>query len=359
MKISQAIADFIAYQKARRGEDSGTAKGYEFTLRQFLRHTGDKQMASLTERHVEDWFYGPEGIMNPHPVYMGRGSVTMQPAVAPSTHNLYRTRMTVWMKWCLQRRYLTRDIMLNVQPMLVPKKKRTRHPADVLLRMLDTTNCPRDRALLATALNTALRASEITRLRVGDVDLDAGYLDVKVKKTGDFDETPITSDLDRELRQWLTRYATDLGRPLAKGDLLFPHNGGNSITHYETGPDGERYPVRSPRFWRTETRIPAPEKIVKKALEALGLESHREGLHTIRRSVARAYFDVASQEMGDVAALRETSSLLHHSSTATTEIYLGLDAEKNRRDRRMRGRPFLTAMISKENVVPLRAADHP
>jgi hypothetical protein len=43
--------------------------------------------------------------------------------------------------------------------------------------------------------------------------LDAGFIDVVIRKTGEVDEQPITSDLDLELRRWLVRYATDVGRP--------------------------------------------------------------------------------------------------------------------------------------------------
>jgi hypothetical protein len=63
-----------------------------------------------------------------------------------------------------------------------------------------------------------------------------------------------------------------------------------------------------------------------------------------------------SSELGYDAALRTVSALLHHSNMATTERYLGLSSEKKRRDQTLKGRPFLTAMVSNENVVPLRRA---
>jgi hypothetical protein len=71
--------------------------------------------------------------------------------------------------------------------------------------------------------------------------------------------------------------------------------------------------------------------------------------------VARAYYDSLCEERGDVAALRLTAALLHHKNTTTTEVYLGLDAEKAGRNRRLRGKPFLSAMVDREeNVIPLR-----
>jgi len=61
-----------------------------------------------------------------------------------------------------------------------------------------------------------------------------------------------------------------------------------------------------------------------------------------------------SSDVGYDAALRTVSAMLHHKSSATTEQYLGLSSERKRRDDRLRGRPFLSALVSTENVVPLR-----
>lgn len=349
MKISEAINDFVAYQYSRRGEDSSTAKGYRTTLNQFLRYTGDKQCASVTNRHVEDFFYGPGGLMAEHEAHAGHQVVKRQPPLSPGTHNLYRTRMVVWVKWCMQRGYIRRDPTINLHPMKNPKKKRLRYGPEVLLSLLEQAKSPRDRILLAVACNTGLRGSEIVRIKVGDVDLAEGFMDVVIRKTGDVDEQPITSDLDLELRRWMTRYAKDIGRPLHAEDYLIPSQRGGLITHYDDGK-----PVRHPYFWKTDQPVKRPEWVVKYSLEALGLPSDREGIHTIRRSVARAYFDVLTEEKGDVAALRLTAALLHHANTQTTEVYLGLDAEKAGRNRRMRGRPFLSAMVPQENVVPIR-----
>lgn len=57
--------------------------------------------------------------------------------------------------------------------------------------MLGVAGNPRDRAYLATTINTGLRANEISRLRVGDVDLERG-----VHKLGD------SSTLWEDSRTW-------------------------------------------------------------------------------------------------------------------------------------------------------------
>ena len=62
-------------------------------------------------------------------------------------------------------------------------------------QMLANTEDPRDHALLATAMNTGLRAGEVARLRVGDVDIGALSLRVWVSKSRVEDVMPMTSDL--------------------------------------------------------------------------------------------------------------------------------------------------------------------
>jgi site-specific recombinase XerD len=96
-------------------------------------------------------------------------------------------------------------------------------------------------------------------------------------------------------------------------------------------------------FWlNTERPIVKMAAIVQKALIAAGHTIEKgEGVHTLRRSVARIFFDKACAS-GHDAALRMTSSLLHHASTQVTEGYLGLQHERLTRDEVLRGKQFLT-----------------
>jgi len=47
--------------------------------------------------------------------------------------------------------------------------------------------------MIAAACNTGLRASDLVALRVGDVDLERGYLRVAILRTGGLDWLPITA----------------------------------------------------------------------------------------------------------------------------------------------------------------------
>lgn len=363
--LSAAVEEYLSLQQAKRGDSqSSTARADLNCLKMFLRISGDKQTYSLTPDHFEKFFYGKGGIRDDHVILSQRYTRKMAPPVADSTHNHYRARLKGFVQWCATKGYVRASLPADtfdsrfgvVRPLKVPKTQRHRPAPATLLALLDFANNPRDRAYLATAMNTGLRSSEIRELKVRDVDLRSGFLHVKILKTKDADEQPITQELDRELRKWYTRYAEDLGRPLGPNDHVFPRRRGGLISHYEYDEEGNAVAVRHPYIWEPTAAVTETHLVVQKALKAAGLPTYKQGTHTIRHAVASAYFEHVSQERGDVAALRETAALLHHSNMTTTEMYLGMTPEKNRRNQRMKGQPFLTAIAgTTDNVVQLRA----
>lgn len=350
MKISDAVAEYLAIASRKRAEV--TVEKYRSTLAVFVRMVGDRDIKRLTAAHVENFFYGAGGIRDEHIVYRG-GVKRTAPPVSPETHNSYRKILSTFFKWCRTRVLMREDVMAEIQSLVVPKKHRQRPEPEKLLRLIEITDNARDRILIALAVNTGLRASEMTRIRVGDVDLDQGHIAVTIKKTGVIDEQPVSLELDQELRTWLVSYAVALGRPLQHDDLLLPARRGGLISRYETTDEGERVPVRDGFRYDPAAPVGQPAKVVQKYLAALGMETWQEGVHTVRRAVARAYFDAASASGYD-GALRETAAMLHHASTKTTEHYLGIEAEILKRNERIKGRSFLGAMVARSNVVPLR-----
>lgn len=353
--VSDVIETYISVLE-RKGRSPETIRVDKAILGRFAKHVKDIQISSVKPDHLEDWFYGPRGLMTKHKVH-SHGK-THNEAISPATHNAYRARLKVFFDYCMKRNYVKCDLLEHVEPMKIPPRRRQRPEPVTLLELLDQAQNPRDRAYIAVALNTALRSNEIKRIQIRHVDLNREEIDVWISKTKERDFQPISSDLDVELRRWLTQYSLDLGRPLEPDDYLFPGRTGGLIKGYVTDEHGKRVCVRHPLNWLPKQEMGRAERIVKHAMEALGLDTRYEGTHTIRRAVARAYFDAAAAENGDVAALRDTAALLHHKSLQTTERYLGMDVEKNRRDRRIKGKPFLTAMVpSTDNVVPIRKSD--
>ncbi len=96
------------------------------------------------------------------------------------------------------------------------------------------------------------------------------------------------------------------------------------------------------------------ERIAKSALARIGADAKGEGAHTFRRAAARVMYDRLVSE-GHDSAIRVVQALLHHSTQATTELYLGPTTEKSRRNKMLRGQSFLTLPPETGgNVVPLR-----
>jgi integrase len=353
--LRSAINEYLDVRE-RMGKADNTLRTDRTLLPRFADHIGNPSFDDLTPEQVHDFFYGPGGLMDVH-VTRIKGQQLHEP-VGPGTHNHYRGRLKVFFAYCKANGLAPLDNYLClVEPLAEMKRKRMQPAPHILLSLLDQADCAMHRAYLATAVNTACRASELQALKVGDVDFARSQVFVTVIKTREEDDMPLTADLERELRVWFEEYAALLGRPLRDDDYLFPARSGNQIrTHYYDEKLGRRVYERTPLVYHPDRPVERTEKIVKAALEKLGLPTRYEGTHTLRRAVARAYFDMLAEQVGYDAALRTVSALLHHSTMSTTERYLGLSSEAKRRDETMKGKAFLTSMVSQKNVVPLHRA---
>jgi integrase len=339
--IDEAVECYLQLRKAKFSHDTWVNDRSQLT--RLARALNGLQVGSITPERMEHFFYGPGGLVE---------------QMVPASFNKVLSRVDTFFAFCRRRGWIKGDPLGEVQRLPVTRRERLRLSVPELVRLPDKASHPRDRGVLAVACNTALRAGEIADLRLRDVDLDGGWLHVRITKSHLEDQMPITLELDRELRLWLTFYAAHVAAPLGPDAYLFPakapgrwrsaaqadpresvHENGSVYVHGDLRPD---LPIRK------------PAEIVQRALRASGFEiGPGEGLHTIRRSLARAYFERESANGNDVA-LRATAALLHHSSTQVTEHYLGLNHEKVRRDRSLRGKSFLSALADEANVLPLR-----
>lgn len=217
-----------------------------------------------------------------------------------------------------------------------PKEKRmlalSQFPA-----LLDSASCERDRILLAMAIYTMARQGELITLRVKDVDLDSGTIYLRVHKTNVDDHMPISSELDEELRRWLTCYTNESG-PLNPDWYLIPSR--------------ERAHFESMRLCPTR-QISKTQPILRRALVAIGItpRPYEDGMHLLRRSSARRLYDELVA-MGYDGAMRQVQTWLHHSSIAVTERYLGLTVDRDTRDKNVRGKNMFPSLKA-DNVVEL------
>ena len=154
---------------------------------------------------------------------------------------------------------------------------------------------PRDYALLHIAASTALRGSDILRIRLVDiVDRDGviKLLRLKMKKTNQYIERPLREDCRNAIRQWIDSRHD-------KNPYLFFSLSGNS------------------RKSRAPLNRNAYHEIMKKYLGTIYSPSVLQGCstHTLRRSVAKAVY----KKTGELAAAQV---LLGHCSISATIRYI-------------------------------------
>jgi site-specific recombinase XerD len=152
----------------------------------------------------------------------------------------------------------------------------------------------RDRAIILCMARLGLRVSEVTRLRLDDIDWRAGVIRVRARKTGHGALLPITGEVGAALVDYLKR-----GRPDTTSREVFVLVGlrpGAPISDSIVG------------------------RAVDNALRRAGIEAPTRGGNLLRHSLATGL-------LARGAGLAEIAGLLGHRSLATTRIYAAVDIE--------------------------------
>jgi integrase len=327
---------------ADAGVPAGTRKQYRSVLYRLVRVYPERQYSSVTTRDLSAFLYGPKGIA------VGR---------APGTATSQRAALRSFFAWGHQMvggKLVTVPTPVIRQRQPRPETRPTRLPAATLVQLLESCDPDDDRevvlrGVLAVTINTAWRISDAVKPRVHDLGLVTGDLWFVSRKTGKADSFPITLDLDEELRRYMSWYTATTGVTLDHSDaFLFPGwtkapvpaSGGFSFS-----PDPRRHASEE---WARNG--------LKRLFDRCGVRVEKgEAWHTVRRSVARIYFDSLRGEISYDHALRQTAALLQHDSVVTTERYLGLDAEVQARDASLKGQRFI-GVRAPGNVQSLRTA---
>lgn len=339
--LSETIAEYLM-SCSSAGDKPSTTRNKTRSLDHFVTVIGNIQTRNVTPHHVDVFFAA----------MLSRGH-------SPGTMNNHLFTLRHFFKWCAQRKYrpLGDDPTAGRRPWKQPQRRRLMVPRQDFQALLDAAPHPRDRMVVALGLYLFLRQSEIASIEMAHVDLTAATVWVTVHKTGQVDPMPITQELDRELRRWMTWYTLDAG-PLEPNWYLCPAKAGPKFTG--TG-QGKLVQVESPAgTLRPTTKMQHIEDCAKRALVRAGFpirdaegRSTMEGVHTLRRSGARALFDDLVDNRGHDGAGRLVQAMLHHKSFSMTERYLQLDLDRKRRDDMLRGRPMFTE-VDMSNVITLR-----
>ncbi|MDL5204977.1 tyrosine-type recombinase/integrase [Streptomyces sp. ALI-76-A] len=332
-KVSEARELFLL--KVRGQTQSRIAVNqYSSVVRRFELRVNNCQVGSLTPEHVEDFFFGS-----------GR---SLNSTCGPTTLGAYKTRLKSFLRFCHRRGWLTMspDVMLEeIRAKTRANRNRYRMTRAELRTLLDVATDPRDRALAAFVANTGVRISEAIGLTVRDVSFPKGELYVTLYKTREEVTLPMSSDLERELRVWLTAYTAEVGE-LQPGYRLFP-------PHFPSRFQKGKFTTQQPLRLNPEGRISNPRVIIQALAKSAGIELEPgDGWHTLRRSFGRILYEDARAH-GHDDALRLTQAALNHARAETTERYLGLDLERQRYEAMVKGKPFLTADLDPGKIVTL------
>ncbi|MDI6759432.1 MAG: site-specific tyrosine recombinase XerD [Candidatus Brocadiaceae bacterium] len=170
----------------------------------------------------------------------------------------------------------------------------------------------RNKALLEVLYATGARASEVTTLRLKDVDLEAGYLRCKGK--GNKERiVPIGSRAQESLKRYLSEARPHLGSPATN-----PGKGSKvqvtRAAHDKVDWDGTVFLSRRGHSLRREDVW----RIVK-------TYARRAGIKAISPHALRHSFATHLLERG--ADLRSVQEMLGHASIATTQVYTHIDRQ--------------------------------
>lgn len=150
----------------------------------------------------------------------------------------------------------------------------------------------RDRAIILCVARLGLRASEVARLRLRDIDWRNATVRVVTRKTGHGALLPLPDDLGRALAAYLRD-----GRPATQARQVFVLSSGHA------GAPINRQLVSD---------------AVARALRHAGIDAPMRGANLLRHSLA-------TDLLGHGATIKEIADVFGHGSLTTTSIYARVD----------------------------------
>ena len=190
MSLSKALVGFLN-SKAAEGLSDGTLTNYDFRLKQWIGFAGDALVENVTPEAIREYLVWLRTEYRPRRYNGNRG-----PLSPKTLRNAYIT-LSSFFTWAVQEFDLPNPMRRVPAPKFqqAPVEPLRREQVEVLLDACDFTRraetetrrrfrmrrptAKRDRAIILMLLDTGLRASELCKLRVGDVDLRTGRVDVR------------------------------------------------------------------------------------------------------------------------------------------------------------------------------------
>jgi integrase/recombinase XerD len=163
-----------------------------------------------------------------------------------------------------------------------------------LIAWLDSSSprALRGRAMLLFAARLGLRASEVARLGLDDIDWRSGTVRITTRKTGHGALLPLPGDVGEALVAYLQQ-----GRPASEDRHVF------LLHHQRVGAPIDRHVVSD---------------AVRRALRRAGIEAPTSGANLLRHSLATGL-------VAHGASLKEIADLFGHRALSSTHVYAKVD----------------------------------
>jgi integrase len=284
-RLGPSVRAYLSWKENEAGAAERTLDQYERDLARLCVKLADHEVQDVTTdelRQVRDSF--PKG---------------SRKRVSSAYRDFWR--------WLYEEGRIERDPMARVRhPKADPPKVQDVFSEDEEARLISAQGLVRDKLGVALLLDAGLRAGEIRRLRVEDVDLSERWVTVRQGKGGKSRVVPVRGRVVRLLEEFMLTTIPTLDRqPLPKDFILYPSGAG---PHGITWSDPSRSMAYS-TFWRWWARC------VKRS--GVRYRKPHMSRHSYGTKLARA--------SGNLAAVQK--ALGHASIRTTIDTYVHLVLE--------------------------------
>ena len=288
--MSELLELFLRYQRLEKNASSNTIAAYRRDLQQFMKFVGEKSSSSdwhgVDRMDIREWL-----------------SVLAESDHSKSTMARKSAALRSFFKFCVKRGHLTKNPMANMPSIKTEKRLPKMVTEPDIISVLNEENDPDElghplsQAILELLYSTGIRVSELTGIKLSDLDMSQSL--VKVTGKGNKQRIiPFGKQAKTALLSWLELRSVIEKETHQSHPYLF-------IT-----PKGK--PMYRERVYH----------IVKRKLS--GIETSQKSPHTLRHSFATHMLDHGA----DVRVIKD---LLGHSSLAATQVYTHLSKEQIRK----------------------------
>lgn len=255
------------------------------------------------------------------------------------TRNLYLGGLRAFFKFCRETSITPpdHDPTIGWRMLREPDSQMFWIPPSEFNALMDATDHPRDRMIVAIGLFALCRGSEVRTLTFGDVDLDAGKLHVYQIKNKRELSLPIVANLRAEFERYF-EWVTSVQGPILSWWNLTPPR----AKRFTSGLTFQQAAFNPPAVMEMDKQYAHIYKPVREAFKSLGYDlPGKTGNHALRRSGARNLLEHFRRIEGEQSAILRVSTMLGHKSEKDTRKYLGMHLEMEQLHDRLIGTDVL------------------